>query len=103
MVKRLDEGPEVAYFLGLNPEVAEELSRMPLPMAAVELGRIDSRLAAERTRTKTVSKAPPPPEKISGGDSRTKKRVDDPNLSDAEYAKLRNVQIKRRTGFNTLA
>lgn len=101
VVMRLEEGPEVAYFLGQNPEVVSDLNRMPLPMAAVELGRIDTRLSAERKRTKKVSEAPPPPAKVDGGDPHVRKKIDDGSLSDVEFARMRRKQIGRRSGFST--
>ena len=99
LVMHLDAGPEVAYFLGLNHDIARSISSVPIEQAAMELGRIDQRLSVERKRTKPVSNAPPPPKKIEGSETSIRKRIDDPKLTDKEFGKMRRKQIEQR-GFH---
>jgi hypothetical protein len=98
LVTELESGPHLAYFLGKNPEVAAAISELPLRIAAVELGRIDARLTAEREKAKAtppVSKAPPPPAKLEGsGDPKVEK--DPSEMTDVEFAKWRKRQIAQR-------
>lgn len=93
----LEAGPQLAYHLGKNPEIALRLNELPPTVAAFELGEINARLKAEREKAKasTVSKAPPPPPKIEGaGDPAVQK--DPSQMTDAEFAKWRRRQIAQR-------
>ena len=53
-----DRGPELAYHMATHPEVAERLNRMSPIKAAIELGRLETSLAAPVV--KAASKAPSP-------------------------------------------
>lgn len=96
LVMAMDEGPRVAYYLGKNPDVAARINSLPDNLAAVELGRIDARLAIEReqAKAKPVSKAPPPPPKIDATEPAVDK--DPSQMSDVEFAKWRKRQIAQR-------
>jgi len=101
LVKELEDGPAVAYFLGNNPEKAEELSAMPERQAALELGRIEVRLAAEREKLKAkkVSGAPPPTPKIEGSEPGLSISVNSPEsdkLSTKEWVKAWEREHKRK-------
>lgn len=71
VIMGLEDGPDVAYYLGQNPEMATEISRLPQAHAAYELGQIAARLEFERDKAAQakalLSKAPPPAPKIEGG------------------------------------
>jgi len=57
-------GPQVAYYLGNNPEEADRIAKLP-PIAAVkEIGKLETKVA---TPTKPKSSAPPPIEPIKRG------------------------------------
>lgn len=87
-----DYGPQVAYFLADNPEVAMRLSRMNERQIAREVGRIEARLAMPAP--KTPSKAPPPPPKIEAVDSTVEK---DPNqMSVEEWQRWRAKDLKSK-------
>lgn len=63
-----DKGAEIAYYLGKNPAVAQQLSSMfdaAPARALVELGRIEARLSAPPSKTPT--KAPAPAPVLNGG------------------------------------
>ena len=53
-----ERGPEMAYHMATHPEIAERLNRMSPTKAALELGRLETSLAAPTARP--ASKAPPP-------------------------------------------
>lgn len=96
-----EDGPAVAYYLGKNPGIAFSLSQLPPIQAAREIGRIEGKLAAERSavQKKTVTKTPEPPGKLDGTNSGASVKIDAPEsdtLSDAEWARRRNAQIKAR-------
>jgi len=58
MLRQLDEGPRVAYFLGKNTAEAHRISQLPPLQTAFELGRIAQRLTGPPK--KVVSQAPNP-------------------------------------------
>ena len=96
VVMAMDEGPRIAYYLGKNPETAARINSLPPHLAAVELGRLDAKLATEReqAKAKPVSKAPPPPPKIDATEPAVSK--DPKDMSDTEFAKWRKRQIAQR-------
>lgn len=96
LVVAMDDGPRIAYYLGKNPDAAARLNSLPDNLAAIELGRIDQKLAFEReqAKAKPVSKAPPPPPKIDATEPAVDK--DPSQMSDAEFAKWRKRQIAQR-------
>ncbi len=97
-----ESGPALAYYLGKNPDIAQVIAQLPPLAAARELGRLESRLAHERETAKprTVTQAPPPPKKIEGsGSPSVSAKPDTPDsdkLSDAEWARRRNAQVKAK-------
>jgi hypothetical protein len=103
VIQDSDDGPALLYHLGKNPDIAEKIAQLPPKAAARELGKIEARLAYEREKAKPekVSKAPPPPPKVEGANpGNLNVKPDDPDsdkLSDAEWARLRNKQISKRS------
>lgn len=91
-----DEGPAVAYYLANNLTLADQISKLPPLVAAMELGAIKAKLIATREQAaKKVSDAPPPPPKIEGaGDPKIEK--DPKEMTDAEFSKWRRRQIAQR-------
>lgn len=81
-----EKGPEVAYYLSANREVAQRIKSMTPLAAARELGRIEATIALPKPRTET--KAPPPPSTLSGTVSGPKKNPE--TMSQAEYVAWRN-------------
>jgi hypothetical protein len=88
-------GPELAYYLASNRETAEAISRLPAHLAALELGRIDGRLSAEKEAKKrpVVTQAPPPPPKVEQVDVPVDK--DPEQMSPDEWLKWRNKQLSK--------
>ena len=58
-IKASDVGPEVAYYMGLNPTEAERISKLPPLLQAKEIGRLEAKVAAEPP-TRKVTNAPEP-------------------------------------------
>ena len=54
-----EHGPEVAYYLGKNPEEAKRISALVAPLQLVELGKIEAKLTAPTPPA--VAPAPKPP------------------------------------------
>jgi len=64
-----DAGPDIAYYLGKNPEAVQSLAKMSPIHAAMELGRIAATLGPgekEPQKASTESKAPAPIAPIKG-------------------------------------
>ncbi|MBK9497735.1 MAG: hypothetical protein IPO08_25135 [Xanthomonadales bacterium] len=104
LVVESEVGPELAYYLGKNPELAQTISQLPERAAAREIGKLESRLEAQRTTPKpapakpVVSQAPPPPPKIEAVEPDVRKSIYDEGLSMNEWLAIRNKQIARRKG-----
>lgn len=74
VVVRSEQGPELAYYLGRNPDIAERIARMEPFSQVAAIGRLEGQLSkpAQKEPSKTskpasVTKAPPPPKPVSGG------------------------------------
>jgi hypothetical protein len=109
IIRDLDSGPELAYYLGKNRDIALHLSDLPPRVAAVELGRIDAKLTAEKQAkaaaleaaraAKAVTKAPDPARTIEGSGEPGNVSADEPDsdkLSDAEWLRRRERQVQKR-------
>lgn len=101
VIRRSDMGPQVAYYLAEHTETAEALASLQDPVdIAREIGRIEARLEAQKAApVPKVSAAPPPPAKIEATDPAPSVKADSAdsdNLSDAEWARLRNKQLARK-------
>ncbi len=59
---RTENGPEIAYHFGKNPEAAQRIAQIADPMLqAIEIGRLSHQLSAPKAR---VSRTPAPPSPI---------------------------------------
>ena len=93
-----ENGPEMAYYLGNNPDVARRISSLPAEAVGFELGLIQASMAAEKAKAaapKKVTDAPPPPPKIPAGDEGLQRRFYE-GMPDKEFNKLRRKQIANR-------
>lgn len=68
VITESESAPQLLQHLYKNPDVADQLSRLPVHLVAREIGRMEARLEYEAKQAKTanVSKAPPPPPKVEG-------------------------------------
>jgi hypothetical protein len=109
LVQELDSGPEIAYYLGKNRDIALTLNDLPPHIAAVELGRIDAKLSREKAEklaaleaakaAKAVTKAPPPPPNLEGANAQVEK--DPSEMTDKEFDKWRKKHIAARRSGRT--
>ena len=91
-ILRAEKGADVAYFLGKNPEIASQLSRMDPVSVAIRIGEIAATVV--RPAAKKTTSAPPP---ISPVGSRSGAPQKDPDkMSIDEWTRWRNDQIKTR-------
>ena len=108
-ILEMDNGPEVAYFLGLHPQVCKDLNAMSQPRAIVEIAKISARLEGPAEKQKNenqrgqnsgpdkvavTSRAPAPIKPLSGHSTKSTVSLD--QLDYAEYRKVRDKQEKER-------
>lgn len=83
--------PAIAYYLGQNPEEAQQIAQMTALAAARAIGRIEAKLAEPPRPApvlpKKTTNAPPPPKTVSGA-GKPEVSVDDPSLSTAQRIAL---------------
>jgi hypothetical protein len=95
------QGPALANYLGLNPGIASKINQLPLPQAAMELGRISAKLS-EKPKPLAISGAPPPAPRLeNAGNPVVSARPDtaeSDKLSDAEWTARRNKQVAKQRG-----
>lgn len=96
IIMAMDEGPRIAYYLGKNPETAARINALPPHLAAIELGRLDARLATEReqAKAKAVSKAPPPPPRLEATEPAVDKEPDQMSMRD--WLRWREKQLRKK-------
>jgi hypothetical protein len=58
-IQASDNGPDVAYFLGMNPKETDRISKLAPILQAKEIGKIEAKLQADPP-TKKISTAPTP-------------------------------------------
>lgn len=98
-------GPEILYHLTKNPEVAANLWQMSTVSAVAEVGKLAASLASNSSpakqvqppsessekSAKSVSNATPPIKPVGKrGAHKTKRSLDDPDLSPAEFSSRRD-------------
>ena len=70
LIKASQVGPKIAVHLGLNPDKAARISRLPEAQQAVQIGRLEAELATApapvRKPTPTPTRAPAPPSPVGG-------------------------------------
>ncbi len=94
-----DFGPQVMYELALNKKEFERINGLTPLAQAREIGKLEARISqrlesesssVEKPRHKLTTKAPPPPKPLSGkSDKAAKRSIYDPELSQAEFERLR--------------
>lgn len=84
IIAESDNPGEMAYFLGKNPSEASRIAKLSPEKAALELGKLEAKMAAPPAKTQTG--APPPAKTIKGGSATG--RVTNTNSPDAIYAKF---------------
>jgi len=99
-----DQGPALMYELAKNRKEYERIAQLSPLACARELGKIETRIAARASEASAkkpepkTTKAPKPIEPVGGSKGTVQKSLDDPDLSFAEYERMRREQMKRRRG-----
>jgi hypothetical protein len=103
IIKRLDNGPEIALYLGKNPEIAIEVSNLSQIRSAIELGKIAAKLEYQRETLakakKVVSSAPQPTPKIEGTEPAITPKASSPDsdsLPMDQWLKQRNKEVRSK-------
>lgn len=94
LIAESEFGPQLAYHLANNRQVAAQIAALPPLIAARELGRIEAKLSAPPPPPPVVSKAPAPPPKIEAVNPEVAK--DPSQMTDKEFATWRRRQIAQR-------
>jgi len=94
VITGMDDGPEVLYYLGKNPDLADKISQLSPLSAARELGRIEAKIQSQEKSGKQVSEAPAPAPKLTAVEPSTTKNVDD--MTQGEFNAYRRKQISNR-------
>jgi len=94
-ITQSEDGADIAYFLGKNPEEAKRISSLAPPLQLVELGKISARLT--QPTPKPVSAAPAPGKPIKASAEVTKTPEEE---TMEEYAARRKKELAadRRPG-----
>lgn len=90
-ILRSPKGADVAYHLGKNHDLAAQIAALDPIGAAIRIGELAASLT--RPTPKKTTGAPPPINPVGG---RATTSTDPAQMSDAEFAKWRREQIKRR-------
>ena len=84
-IQHADNGPELAYYLAENLDVADSIQRMPPSVRTMEIGKISAQLSAGKKTAKPASKAAAPVRTVKSGGSSAKNIYDvDADVSMAE-------------------
>ena len=92
VLMELDNGPEVLYHLGKNPELAAKLAGLNDRKASIELARVSERLT---TQVKRESSAPKPIEPVKSTGAANADPLSD-KLSAEQWLKNRQKQVHER-------
>jgi hypothetical protein len=95
VIQLSDDGPEIAYFLGKNPDEAKRIAALPAYLAAKELGKLEAKLSAAPAPTKQASKAPEPIKPVGGRDTSASSKPLDSDPIDV-WVKKREAEIAKR-------
>lgn len=103
VVTSSDVGPQMAYHLAKNVSEAERINKLPPAQRYMALGRLEAQMAGlvetpkKATSDKKVfSKAPAPVDAVSKRASGKVLDINDPNISYADYDRLRKEQLKKK-------
>jgi len=93
-----DFGPQIFYDLIKKPGEYERFSKMSTIQQIRELGKNEARIAAKVSSSQEfrTSKAPAPVSTIGKGMATKAKSLSDPNISFAEYERIRMEQLKSK-------
>lgn len=93
-----EAGPDLAYWLGSNPQEAERIAQLPAIAAARELGRIEASLAAaaQPKPQPRVTRAPEPIRPVTAAAKTAPNILDDNFANDyTAWERARKAQLRR--------
>ena len=99
IIMKSEIGPEMAEYLADHVDQATQIYKLDPMSMAMEMGYIKAKLEKPATSpviVPKVSSAPPPPPKLEAKDAAPPKSIDDPKITDAEFARIRRNQIAQR-------
>lgn len=71
-IRQSEIGPEIAYFLGINPKEASRISKLSPLSQAKEIGKLEAKLVSDPIPARKDSKAPAPIEPVTVKSTGTK-------------------------------
>jgi len=92
----MDGGPEVLYYLGKNPDLADKISQLSPLSAAREMGRLEAKIQSQEKSGKQVSEAPAPAPKLTAVEPSITKSLDE--LEQRDFNKARRDYIANKRG-----
>lgn len=95
-ISESDVGPAIAYELGKNPDEAERIGKLSAVRQIAELAKIEDKLTQKKPVIVKASKAPAPIKPTTGKGAVKSVDISDPNLSYADFKRLRAEQLKRK-------
>ena len=87
-----ENGPNLQYYLGQNPNEAERIRQLSPPLQLLELGKIEAKLTAPPPPKPAVSAASAPIKPLSGAAPSSQKSPEDMSMD--EYAAYRKSQLR---------
>ena len=87
-----DVGPQLWYYLATHRDETDRLLKLSPIRRLGELGKIEDKLQKPAAAVKAVSTAPKPVKPTGAASSTARKKLDDPELSQEEYVRLRQAQ-----------
>jgi len=104
LISESDLGPQVAYHLAKNREVASAIYGLPPVQAAREIGRLEAKLSTPKAEPRPVTQAPPPTPTIAATEAPAKVSTLDPAsdrvMSDAEWVAAERARMNRKAKRN---
>jgi hypothetical protein len=92
VIQRSDVGPQVAYYLGKNPQVADQISKLSPLDAVKQLAVIETNLSKEPD----VAPPPKPVEPVSTLGSGEQTKIDPEKMTMDQWLEWRNKNAKSR-------
>jgi hypothetical protein len=83
-IRSSDQGAEMAYYLGKNPQEAARIAALPVLAQAAEMAGLSGRIGPAQT---SISQAPAPFAPLTGRGAQGTRRLED--MSFEEYRKAR--------------
>ena len=99
-IQASDVGPDIAYYLGLNPNEATKISRLPPILQAKEIGKLEAKLAAQPPKATKTSSAPAPIAPVKAKGSAQSYDTTDPrsvkSMSTSEWIEEENKREREK-------